>query len=184
MKYNDILLNSYEITSYYWVKKIKEKVRELGIRKDKDSDESIFFNIFNGFSDVELRKLYLELTKYIIDDVNNYQKKETLFSIDAFNQDTTKGKHDKLNSELSDIIGFTIPDIKLVPKYETNNVIYTDKDKSWLYYKGKYGTGICTKCEYDYILTGDNNFLELKKILTATIINLMIIDHDFNSTDT
>jgi len=71
-------LSSIETAAYWWVKVIKERVRELLIRGIQNKQEEKFVEVFYNYTEIEWRNLYLELVNYITEDVNNYIVKETI----------------------------------------------------------------------------------------------------------
>lgn len=178
-----IELSSIEITAYWWINTIKERVRELSIRRTKkDKDEAEFVRIFYNFTEKNWRNLYLELTKYIKEDVNNYIPIGNIMGIDAFNQDTAKNGHDRINEELTKILGCKIPDIRLTSDSYKDSVIYTNLFGVSVWYKSCGTRKLPIKYDISYILTGDEEELHFYNSLISTIAVLDKLDKNFSST--
>lgn len=172
-----IKLSSVEATAYWWVNILKHKVREIAIKGALNQNEVKFAEIFYNNTEFTWRKLYLELIKYINQDVNNYVS----LSIDSFSQDTNMQGHDRLNVELSNIMGCFIPDIGLASNNSKDSVIYTNRFIARVWYKSGSITDLQTKYEPDYVLTGDTEHLNFYNLLISTIAVLNELDKNFKS---
>ena len=181
LKKEEIELSSMEVTSFWWVNVIRGKIRELAICGTRDKDEIKFFEIFCGYTEFEWRNLYLELATYIIEDVNNYVSIGKVMGVDAFNQDTAKGRHDRLNVELSKITNCSIPDIRLANSYVKDSVIYTNIFGASVWYKSCGITMLPTKCDECFVLTGDEEKLNFYNLIISTIAVLETDDENFKS---
>lgn len=175
-----IELSSIEATAYWWIKNIRNKVRELVIQDTYDKDEIKFVEIFYHYTEVEWRNLYLGLVNYITEDVNGYVPIENC-GTNAFNQNTDKNGHDKINTELSKIINCSIPDIRLASNSAKDSVIYTNMFGAQVWYKSGGVTKLPTKYEPCYILTGDEKELHFDNLLISTIAVLNELDRNFHS---
>lgn len=176
-----IELSSMESTAYWWIKIIKNKVRELIIQGTTEKEEIKFVKIFYNYTEVEWRNLYLGLVNYITEDVNNYVPIENMGGTDTFNQDTDKNGHDRINTELSKIINCSIPDIRLANNSTKDSVIYTNMFGAYVWYKSGGVTKLPTKYEPCYILTGDEKELHFDNLLISTIAVLNELDRNFHS---
>ena len=125
-KIKEIKLSSIEVTAYWWVNIIKNKVRELIINGTNDKSELKFVKLFYNYTQIDWRNLYLELINYITEDVNNYISLEDTMEIDGFHQSTAKREHQRLNIELSKILNSKVPDIRLASSDFKDSVIYTN----------------------------------------------------------
>ena len=181
-KNEEIELTSIQATAYWWINLIRSKVKEILIEKSSDEDETNFAQIFCNFTEVEWRNLYLQLANYITEDVNNYVPKGDIYGIDAFNQDTEKGGHNRINEELSKIIQTSIPDISLASSSSKDSVIYTNMFRACVWYKSCGVSDLSTKYEPSYVLTGDENELDFYNQVVSTIAVLQQKDHSFDST--
>lgn len=168
-KNKKVELSSIEAAAYWWVKIIKERVRELLIRGVQNKQEEKFVEVFYNYTEVEWRNLYLELITYITEDVNNYIVKETLFGVDAFGQDTAKKGHNRLNSELSAITKCHIPDIRLAGDGYKDSVLYVNIFGSSVWYKSCGITDLPSDYEPSYIITGDKKTLDFYNLFISTI---------------
>lgn len=177
----EVELNPIEQTSYWWIKTIKSKVRELRIEGTNNKDENKFLEIFNNLTKQEYRNLYLKLTEYITEDVNNYVPIGDVIEFDAFNQDTEKGKHERLNEELSEILGKKVPDIRLASRSYKDSVIYTNIFGSCMWYKSCGTTDLPNRYEKSYLLTGDEEILKFENTLEATLFIISNNDSKFKS---
>jgi len=180
-KNEEIELSSIQATAYWWVNLIRSKVKEILIEISSDEDKTNFAQIFCNFTEVEWRNLYLQLVYYIGEDVNNYIPKGDIYGIDAFNQDTEKGGHNRINEELSKIIQISIPDISLACSDSKDLVIYTNMFGACVWYKSCGISDLSTKYEPSYVLTGDENELDFYNQVLSTIAVLQQKDHSFDS---
>ena len=98
MKKEEIELSPVEATSYWWINSIKYKVREIAISGTNDKSEAEFLEIFYNYTEINWRQVYLELVKYIFQDVASYIPKS---HHDSFSQDTAIKGHTKINDEIS-----------------------------------------------------------------------------------
>lgn len=177
----EIELSSIEATSYWWINLIKQKVREIITEGSQNKKEATFAQIFYYYTEVEWRNLYLELTKYIAEDVNNYVPTGNIIEIDAFSQDTDIKGHNIINKELSKITKHKIPDIRLAGSNIKDFVIYTNASIVSVWYKSCGIIDLPTKYEPTYILTGDKQKLNFYNLLLATIATIQEIDERFTS---
>ena len=176
----NIELSAVEATSYWWTKTIIQKVREILIKKTCSQNERRFAEIFINYTERDWRKLYLELNKYIIENVNNYIPQE-IIGIDCYNQDTAQNQHNDINRALSKITNKNIPDIRLASYYRKDTVIYTNIFEASIWYKSCGTTNLPTQYDPDYIITGDEKQLYLNNLFLATVAKIQEIDNDFNS---
>ena len=160
-------LNPAQATSYFWVNRIKGKVRELTSKQGFITfNERDFYLVFNEYAAEDYRHLYLELTKLIKEDVNKYQKNRQGY----FYQDTALGMHERLNEELSFISRKEVPDIRLASNDSKDIVIYTNNSKALRWYKSSGVRYLSTTYEPNYLLTGNEQFLDFYNLLLATIV--------------
>lgn len=152
-------LSSIQATAYWWINQIRNKVKEIGLEKLSDKSEVKFAQTFYNFTEVEWRKLYLELVEYIAKDVENYIPQGYTFDIDAFSQDTDKGGHDRIDCEISKIIKQSVPDIRIASRSSKDSVIYTNMFGVSIWYKSCGISKLPTKYEPSYLLTGDANMI-------------------------
>ncbi len=178
MKKEEIELSPVEATSYWWINSIKYKVREIAISGTNDKSEAEFLEIFYNYTEINWRQVYLELVKYIFQDVASYIPKS---HHDSFSQDTAIKGHTKINDEISKIINQRIPDIRLASNNTKDSVIYTTPSFSSVWYKSCGVHKLPTKYEPSYILTGDNKMLDFYNLLISTIAVLDKKDDDFES---
>ena len=82
-KKDEIELSPIQATSYWWVNSIREKVREIAIQGTIDKNEAEVASIFDNYTEINWRNLYLKLAKWISEDVDNYVAKGKSFGIDA-----------------------------------------------------------------------------------------------------
>lgn len=177
-KKEEIELTSIEATAYWWINAIRYKVREIAISGARDKSEAEFVEIFYGYTEIDWRKVYLELVKYISEDVDSYIPKS---HSDSFSQDADINGHERLNDEISKIIGKRIPNIRLASNGVKDSVIYTTASCASVWYKSCGVTKLSTKYEPSYVLTGDNKSLDFYNLLIATIEVLDKNDSSFNS---
>ena len=180
-KINEIELSSIEATAYWWINIIKSKVRELVISGTTDKQEIKFVEKFYNYTERDWRNLYLELVNFITEDVNNYVSIGNIMGIDAFNQDTDKKGHDRINAELSKIMNCSIPDIRLASSSSKDSVIYTNMFGASVWYKSCGVRDLATKYNPTYILTGDEQGLNFYNLIISTIAVLKEKDRSFNS---
>lgn len=178
----EIELTSIQATAYWWVNLIRSKVKEILIEKSSNEDKTKFAQIFCKFTEVDWREIYLQLVYYIGEDVNNYIPKGDIYGIDAFNQDTEKGGHNRINEKLSKILQTSIPDIRLASSSSKDWVIYTNMFGACVWYKSCGVSDLPTKYEPSYVLTGDENELDFYNQVLSTIAVLQQKDHSFDST--
>lgn len=178
MKKEKIELSPVEATAYWWINSIKYRVREIAISGTNDKRETEFLEIFYKFTEIDWRKVYLELVKYISEDVASYIPKS---HYDSFSQDTDINGHTRINVEISKIINQQIPDIRLASNNTKDSVIYTTTSFANVWYKSCGVHKLPTKYEPSYILTGDNKSLDFYNLLVSTIAILDKRDNDFES---
>lgn len=167
-----VVLSSAENTAYWWNMIIRRKVREIVISGARNKNEYNFANIFMKFSERDWRRLYIELADLIIDDINTFVPKFTRYGIDAFNQDTDKGQHDRLNEELSKIVGKKVPDIRLASNNYKDSVIFTNLFGVSIWYKSCGINDLEPDYDSEYILTGDERELDFYNTLLSTMLVL------------
>ena len=181
MLIKQIQLNPNEATAYFWVNTIKNKVRELSIDKtNKLAEELNFLDIFYNYTDIEWRKIYLELTKYIEYKVKNYIP-HGLYGIDEYNQITSKYYHNDINKVLSKIALKKIPDIRLASNDMKDSIIITNKYGANRYYISEGMTPIDNSFETNYILSGDKLELDFERLLMSVIAVIQQNKKSFNS---
>jgi len=175
-----IELDSYQITAYFWVNTIRNKVKEIfgyGVSEKLEED---FFSIFSELDEIGWRNLYLSLEKRIYDDVNSYVLKGKDCDIDMFSQDTDCKGHKHLNKELSLIMCKRVPDIRLAHNDSKDTVIYTSSNSVYVWYKSCDVSKLNNKYESTFILTGDMAKLYFYNLVLATFVSIKDIDKDFN----
>ena len=177
-KKDEIELSPVEATAYWWINVIRHRVRDLATSGVSNKREYAFVQIFYGYTEVDWRNVYLELTKLISEDVEGYTG-ATPF--DSFSQDTDVKGHKRLNDELSKITGQKIPDIRLVGDDAKDSVIYTTASSVSVWYKSCGVNKVSTKYEPNYLLTGDSKGLDFYNLLLATIVVLHQEDRSFKS---
>lgn len=175
-------LSPIEATAYWWINTLKDKTRKLVLYRTKDKNEISFANVFSDFTEREWRKVYLELINYITDDVSNYVPRG-IVDLDAFNQDTEKGGHDRINRALAKITKQSIPDIRLADNGLKDSVIYTNIFGACVWYKSCGTTDLPLEYDADYILTGNEKKLDFANLLLATIAVINERNRDFDSVD-
>ena len=180
-KNKEIELSSVQATAYWWINVIRDKVRELVICGTSDKKEIKFVEKFYNFTEIDWRNLYLELVNYITEDVNNYVPLGNIIDTDAFNQDTDKKGHNRINEELSKIMHCSIPDIRLASSSAKDSVIYTNLFGASVWYKSCGVTDLSTKYTPTYILTGDEKELDFYNLVISTIAIIEQRDRSFNS---
>lgn len=180
-KKEKIELSPIEATAYWWINSIRYRVREIAIRGARDQNEEDFFKIFYRYTEIDWRKVYLELIKYISEDVDSYIPQNYL---DTFSQATDLKGHERLNDEISKIIGQRIPDISLASNSVKDSVICTTVSFASVWYKSCGENKLSTKYEPCYVLTGDCNSLDFYNLLISTIAVLDKTDSSFKSVST
>lgn len=174
-----IHLSSVEVTAYWWIRTIKEKVRELNIEGAYNKSETKFYEIFNRYTEREWRNLYLKLIPYITKEVSNYTKPIYEYETDTFHQDTDKKGHTKINNWISKIIGCSIPDIRLSSNSSKDLVTYTSIDTASVWYKSCSMRELSTDYEPSYIITGDEVTLDFYNLLISTVAVLNQLNKNF-----
>lgn len=173
-----IELSGIEQTAYWWTNRLMYMTRDFALKYERKvghitPDEEKFLSIFYNYTDTEWRNLYLKLIEYITDDVNNFEPTGDVVGIDAFNQDTAKGKHMRLNAELAKITGVKgFPDIRLADSGYKDEVIYADWVRSYVWYKSCGTSPLETSYEPTYILSGNFEELNLYNDLIAALTYL------------
>ena len=164
-----IELKPSEATAYWWVKKIKTKVKDISINGG-NPEEIKFKSFFINYKETDWRLLYEGLSYYI---------RENILVNNLFSQATSKGKHNMINHALSIILHNMIPDIDI----STGNISNIISTNSMIAGEKQINDAIEYVLEpvnpY-YILTGDFDDLNFYYILIAT---LALIDADNNKTD-
>lgn len=180
-KKEEIELSPIEATAYWWINSIRYRVREIAISGARDNSEVEFAELFYSYTEIDWRKVYLELVKCISEDVDNYIPKNPS---DTFSQDTDIKGHERLNDEMSKIIGQQIPDIRLASNGVKDSVIYTTVAFASVWYKSCEVNKLSTKYDPSYVLTGDRNSLDFYNLLISTIAVLDKTDSSFKSVST
>ncbi len=162
MTIKQIQLNPMEATAYWWVKTIKNKVRDIAVdKKNYTVQECEFLKKFYHFTDVEWRNLYLRLTSLVTDRVH--------LQDDDYKQDTAQAYHNDINAILETMIQDTVPDIRLASRDVEDSVIYTNiHGANQIYYSCEINP-LSTCHEANYILTGDSNDLKFHNLVMAVI---------------
>lgn len=168
-------LNPFEITSYWWINKIRDKVKELYMSDYFTRREELFLNIFKNFTDEDYRTMYLELKDLIFQDVIDYH---SFNNVGLYNQDTIVHNHDRLNKELSTIINVDIPDINLHMRNMKNYKIYTGYDGAYQYNYLDKIEELDKTYDNDYIISGNKEILNLYKSIIVAIKELSINNED------
>lgn len=181
VKKEEIELSPIEATAYWWINLMRYRVREIATSGARDRNEAKFAEIFYSFTEIDWRKVYLELIKYIYKDVESYIPKN---HSDAFSQDTDIEGHNILNDEMFKIIGQQIPDIRLASNGVKDSVIYTTVSVVSVWNKSCGVNKLATKYEPSYVLTGDRNSLDFYNLLISTIAVLNKIASSFKSVST
>lgn len=175
MEQSILKLTPVQASAYWCVNMMRNKVREINQYSSANDQECDFLDIFYGYGDVEWRNIYIELSNHfeeIVEEMNGYE-----FSID-----TGAGGHNKLNQVLSLILKQSIPDISLSGYSSKDSVVYVTKDKASVWYKSCGEMPLSLKYETDYVLTGNEDELELYSTLVATMAMLGVLDSGFRST--
>ena len=183
-QYEKIELSATEVTAYWWIGVIRNKIREISACQNQASkDELDFLNIFHDYTERDWRNVYLGLVNKITEDINNYVPNGDFIGISAnvFNQDTDAKGHDRLNSELCQITKRHIPDIRLSARWSYDMVIYTNMFGASVRLKSCGLRQLTTKYDASYILTGDEEILDFYNQLVATIFLLHKKDKKFDS---
>lgn len=66
---NKLLLNPMETTAFWWIEMIRNKVREINKNSSSDNNEIKFASLFNDYTEVDWRNLYLDLVDLIEGDI-------------------------------------------------------------------------------------------------------------------
>ncbi len=182
-----IELSGIEQAAYWWTNRLMYMTRDFALISERKvghitSDEVKFLSIFYNYTDKEWRDLYLKLTKLITEDVNNFVPASYGIGAENFSQDTTKGKHERLNAELAKITkvqGF--PDIRLADSGYKDEVIYTNLFGSSVWYKSCGIRPLENSYEPTYILSGNEKELNLYNNLIAALA--LLDTHDYHDMD-
>lgn len=62
----EVELSSIEATAYWWVNTIRFRLRDIMTSGASDNNETLFAEIFYNFTEIDWRRLYLELVKSIL----------------------------------------------------------------------------------------------------------------------
>lgn len=180
-KIEKIDLSPIEATAYWWVNLIKRKVKEITINGTHQLNEKKFGEIFYGFTETDWRNLYLQLIPYITEDVDKYMTKRNNDEENAFNQDTDKNGHNRINEEISKIIKKQLPNIRLAGNGVKDYIIYTTHERAYVYYKSCGIINLPTIYEPDYVLTGNEDALNFYNSLISTIAIINQENSNFHS---
>ena len=178
-----IKLSPVEATVYWWIKVIKEKVKEIIIDRAYCKAETKFIQIFSEWTEREWRNLYLKLLPYFEDKINNFTSPVYDYDRDTFHQDTDVKGHDEINSYLNNIIGCKIPDIRLSSYSSKDLVTYTSMNCASIWYKSCGIRSLPTDYEPSYIITGDEVSLDFYNLLITTLAVLEQLNRNFNSVE-
>lgn len=159
MQIKRIELNPVEATSYWWIIEIKKKLQELLIITS-GKEEAEFLSIFYNFTDIEWRKLYLDLIEYIGKKVENILLKE---EYGYYYQDTKENFHKDINEVLCHFVNKSIPDISLTLLGVEESSICTNKYGADRIYNVSGIVPLDTLYESNYILSGDTKYLSKEK---------------------
>ncbi len=184
-KEEKIELFPVEQTAYWWTYRLLKRTRDFALHKENNGhlskQEEKFLNIFYNYTDKEWRNVYSRLKDFIIEDVNNYVPIKNIIGMDAFNQDTAVGGHNRLNSELAQITGVKgFPDVRLADNSHKDEVIYTSFYGSHVWYKSCSIRPLPDVYDPIYLITGDEKELDMYNQLLSTLISLEEIDKEFN----
>lgn len=172
----EIELSGVEQTAYWWTNRLMYMTRYFALKYEHrigpiSQDEIKFLKIFFDYTDKDWRNLYLKLTECVLEDVNDYQPQKSFIGYDNFSQDTEKGRHARLNSELANITGVEqFPDIRLADSSFKDEMVYTTMSESRVWYKSCGVTSLGYLYESTYILSGNEKELDLYNNLLATFI--------------
>ena len=174
----EIELSPVEITAYWWVNVIRSKVKEILLYKSKRIEEIKFAEIFKKYTEKDWRNLYLQLSTLIIEDINNLENTGDIY----FKQNTAKGKHKRLNEELSKITYKSVPDIRLAYSGSKDSEIYTNFFGASYWYQSIPATyDLPTSYEPCFILDGDEEELNFHNLFLATALTISNNDPKFKS---
>ena len=174
----EIELSPAEISAYWWVNVIRSKVKEILLYKSKRIEEIKFAEIFKKYTEKDWRNLYLQLSTLIIEDINNLENTGDIY----FEQNTTKGKHKRLNEELSKITHKSVPDIRLAYSGSKDSEIYTNFFGASYWYQSIPATyDLPTTYEPCFILDGDKEKLDFYNLFLATAFIVKNNESRFNS---
>ena len=70
-KKEEIELSPIETTAYWWINLMRYRVREIATSGARDRNEAKFAEIFYSFTEIDWRKVYLELIKYTCNFLKN-----------------------------------------------------------------------------------------------------------------
>lgn len=181
MENKKIQLSPVEATVYWWIRTIKEKVREISTNVVYSKSEAKFAKIFINYTEREWRNLYLKLLPYFEDKINNFIGPIYDYERDTFHQDTDITGHDEINKYLNNIIGCKIPDIRLSSYSSKDLVIYTSMNCASIWYKSCGIRDLPTDYKPSYIITGDEVSLDFYNLLITTLAVLEQLNRNFNS---
>lgn len=173
MEKNVVELTPVQAGVYWCINIIRNKVREINYSSTATDNEICFSSIFYSYTDMEWRKVYLELVEHFMEIANN---DSYLFFLD-----TEIGGHDVLNAILSKVVNTNIPDISLASNFTKDSVINIKKDSAVVWYKSCGDIPLSLDYESDYILTGNQDELEIYNVLIATLSMLGTLDPGFRS---
>lgn len=178
MNYNGCVLDIYETTAYWWIRTIKQRLRDLDKNPSSDLKEAEFLKTFYDLTDDDYREMYLKLSSLTKKEVSEYLG-SARSSLDFFTQNTKKKGHDVLNDDLGSILATPVNDIKLTPKGEKNISIMTSDYNVWTGNNRGY-VGLCRLFEHDYILNGDKKFKDFY-YLVLSYLNQVGENVDYNT---
>ena len=178
-----IELTPYEQASFWWVTRLRCKVKE--ILEDGYSYGSTsrvteeFYDIFGFYTEDDWRNIYLKLAPMIEEDVKRLPK-----GTNWFTQDEALKGHNKLNKELSSIVGRKVPDIRLSNNTSKDSILYVSQYRTCYWYKSyQRERSIDRKYpkKYNYVLTGNKDELDFYNVIKATLL-LLLDDFTYSCT--
>ena len=178
---NKIKLSPVETTAYWWVNRIKNKVREIAIQGTRNKQEAKFAKLFSSYTDVEWRKLYLILVSSIQEEIKKYPE-GNLYDLQQFHQETSVGNHSFINKALFKLAKRIIPDIRLASNGSKDSVIYTTQTGAGVWYLSCGTMELPYSYNNSYIITGDEKLLYVQNLLKAIIVILSERAGGFHST--
>ena len=171
MKDGKIKLTPAEATAYWWINKIRGKVRRVYSTGYGDSSEKEFAQIFSNFTEIEWRYLYIKLTDFF-GYYAQIQEKEFADCPSKnennkyFWQDCNKGGHALLNEEIERIVHRPVPDINIAYNFSSATCNTSACAGERCYPELPL---IMDPVPPTYIITGDANMLHFYNQLVATL---------------
>ena len=173
---NKIELSSYEVTAYWWIKKIKTRIKDIIANEEKyNNDEVDFAHILYNYTENDWRNIYIQLARYIEAKVNDYECE--------YYQGVDKKRHNDINYVLSSFNKSLVPDIKLAGDELIDCDIYTSKGSATVFYNTRGLVPLSTAYEEEFLLTGNKEQLDFYNLIKAVIVSLHRLDTSFSSVD-